>query len=85
MSAAMVWDRTGPKLYGDLYNSGLLVFPNRSILRRLTSALSVKEGVEVGIIKYLQLRVSNLNPRERLVNLTMEEVLKCNKKIIVKT
>lgn len=56
MSAAMVWERTSPKLYDDLYNSGLLVLPNRETLRRLTTELSVKEGLKVGTVKYLQLR-----------------------------
>jgi hypothetical protein len=74
MSAAMVWDRTSPKLYEDLFNSNLLVLPHRSTLRRLTSALSVKEGLEIGTIKYLSMRYNKLNPKERLVNLAMDEV-----------
>ena len=74
MNAAMVWDRTSAKLYDDLYTSSLLVLPHRSTLRRLTSALNVKEGLEAGTIKYLQLRISKLNPRERLINLAMDEV-----------
>ena len=75
MSAAMVWERTSPKLYDEMYNSGFFIPPNRETLRRLTKGLGVKEGLEVGTIKYLQLRVNKLNPRERLVNLAMDEVL----------
>ena len=62
-------------MYDDMYNSGLLVWPNREILRRLTTLLSGKEGLEVGTVKYLTLRVNKLNPREVLVNLAMDEVL----------
>ena len=51
MSAAIVWERTSPKLYDDMYNSGLLVLPNRETLRRLITGLSVKEGLEVGTVK----------------------------------
>ena len=65
MSAAMVWERTSRKLYDDMYNSVLFIQPNRETLRRLTTGLRVKEGLEVGTIKYLQLRVNKLNPRER--------------------
>ena len=62
-------------MYDEMYNSGFFILPNRETLRRLTTGLGVKEGLEVGPIKYLQLRVNKLNPRERLVNLAMYEVL----------
>ena len=74
MSLAVVWDRTSPKLYEDLYHSGVLVLPHRTTLRRLTSALSVKEGLEVGTVQYLKMRIAKLTARERLVNLAMDEV-----------
>ncbi|XP_043198377.1 uncharacterized protein LOC122368484 [Amphibalanus amphitrite] len=74
MSTAVVWSRTSPRLYEDMRSSGLLVLPHRVTLRRLTSALSVQEGLEIGTIKYLEMRVAKLSPRERLVNLAMDEV-----------
>lgn len=60
MSTAMVWYRTSPKLYDNLYNSDLLVLLHRLILRRLTFAFSTKKGQEVRTIKYLKLRISKL-------------------------
>lgn len=74
MSLAVVWDRTSPKLYEDLHHSGVLILPHKTTLRRLTSALSVKEGLEIGTVQYLKMRVDKLNARERLVNLAMDEV-----------
>ena len=74
MSLAVVWDRTSPKLYEDLCRSTVLVLPHRKTLRRLTSALSVREGLEIGTINYLKMRVARLSERERLVNLAMDEV-----------
>lgn len=74
MSLAVVWDRTSPKLYEELCRSGVLVLPNKSTLRRLTSALSVREGLEIGTVQYLKMRVAKLSMRERMVNLAMDEV-----------
>ena len=37
MSIALVWFRTSPKLYEDLYHSNLLILPHVSTLRRFTS------------------------------------------------
>ena len=74
LSAAMVWQRTSPKLYEDLRNCGLLILPHRVTLRRLTSALSVKEGLEIGTLKYLKMRVNKLSQLERVVDIAMDEV-----------
>ena len=74
LSAAIVWERTSPSLYEHLYNSHLLVLPHKSTLRRLTSALTVKEGLEAGTINYLKMRVSKLETKDKLVNLAMDEV-----------
>ncbi|KAF0287545.1 hypothetical protein FJT64_014052 [Amphibalanus amphitrite] len=74
MSLAVVWDRTSPKLYQDLCHSGVLILPHKTALRRLTSALSVREGLEAGTVQYLKMRIAKLNARERLVNLAMDEV-----------
>ena len=72
LCSAMVWDRTSPKLYEDLRASGLLLLPHKSTLRRLTSALSVREGFEIGTAMYLQMRADKLSPREKLVNIAMD-------------
>ena len=61
MSLAVVWDRTSPKLYEDLCHSGVVVLPHKTTLRRLTSALSVREGLEIGTVTYLKMRVAGLN------------------------
>ena len=74
MSTALVWSRTSPRLYEDMRSSGLLILPHRVTLRRLTSALSVQDGLEIGTMKYLEMRLAKLSPRERLVNLAMDEV-----------
>ena len=58
MSLAMVWDRASPKSYNDLYASGLFCLPSNQTLRRLTSALSVREGLEAGTVQYFKLRIS---------------------------
>lgn len=74
LGTAVIWSRTSPQLYEELRNSGLFILPHRSTLRRLTSALSVQEGLEIGTMKYLQMRNAKLTPRERIVNLAMDEV-----------
>ncbi|KAG0705131.1 hypothetical protein GWK47_024570 [Chionoecetes opilio] len=48
MTRAAVWDKTSPKLYQDLYNSGIMCLPGRAVLRRLTSALSVQSETREG-------------------------------------
>lgn len=74
MTRAAVWDRTAPKLYQDLCNSGIMCLPGRAVLRRLTSALCMKSGLEVGTMTYLKMRFSKLMPREHFVNLALDEV-----------
>lgn len=74
MTAAMVWYRTSPKLYNNLYSPGFLGLPHRTRIRRVTSVLSVKDGFKVGTMKYLEMRVAKLISREKLVNLAMDEV-----------
>ena len=74
MSLAMVWDRTSPKLYNDLYASGLFCLPSNQTVRRLTSALSVRGGLEDGTVQYLKMTISKLEQRDKLVNLAMDEV-----------
>ena len=74
MSTALVWSRTSPRLCEDMRSSGLLILPHRVTLRRLTSALSVQDGLEIGTIKYLEMRLAKLSLRGRLVNLAMDEV-----------
>ena len=63
---ALVWFRTSSKLYEDLYHSNLLILPHMSTLRRLTSALNLKEGLDPATIKYLSMRISKLNPKDKL-------------------
>ena len=43
-------------------------------MRRLTSALNLKEGLDPATIKYLSMRISKLNPKDKLVNIAMDEV-----------
>ena len=74
MSIALVWFRISPKIYEDLYHSNLLILPHMSTLRRLTSALNLKEGLDPATIKYLSMRISKLNPKDKLVNIAMGEV-----------
>ena len=45
-----------------------------STLRRLTSALNLKEGLDPATIKYLSMRISKLNPKDKLVNIAMDEI-----------
>ena len=73
MSLAVVWDRTSPKLYEDQCHSGVVILPHKTTLRRLTSALIVSEGLEIGTVTYLKMRVAGLNQRERLINLAMDD------------
>ena len=74
LGAAVIWDRISPKLYERLYTSTMLCLPHSKTLRRLTSALQVKVGLESGTMAYLGMRVEKLEPRERIVNLAMDEV-----------
>ena len=71
---AVMWDRTSPKLYQMMQQSGLFCLPHSKTLRRLTSALHVKDGLDSGTMAYLGMRVEKLNARERIVNLAMDEV-----------
>ena len=45
-----------------------------STLKRLTSALNLKEGLDPTKIKYLSMRISKLNPKDKLVKIAMDEV-----------
>ena len=74
LGAAVVWDRISPKLYETLYMSNMFCLPHSRTLRRLTSALQVNAGLDSSTMAYLGLRIEKLEPRERLVNLAMDEV-----------
>ena len=74
MTKAMVWERTSPKLYEELRNSGMICLPSKAVIRRLTSALSVAAGLDDGTMTYLKMRINKLSLRERLVNLALDEV-----------
>lgn len=77
LSNAVVWDRTSPKMYEMLQNSNMFCLPHSRTLRRLTSALLVRNGLDSATLAYLRLRIQKLEPRERLVNLAMDEVYTC--------
>ena len=55
-------------------NSPLFCLPHSRTLRRLTSALQVNSGLDDGTMTYLSMRMKKLEPRQRLVNLAMDEV-----------
>lgn len=74
MTMALIWEKTSPKLYQDICSSDVICLPSRSVLRRLTSALNVKAGLEEGTMTYLKMRFEKLEPRERLVNIALDEV-----------
>ena len=74
LSAAVVWDRISPKLYETLYMSKMFCLSHFKILQRLTLALQVNAGLDSSTMAYLGMRIEKLEPRERLVNLTMDEV-----------
>lgn len=71
---AVIWNRTSPKLYQAMHNSALFCLPHPRTLRRLTSALQPKSGLDSATMTYLGMRVGKLEPSERLVNLAMDEV-----------
>ena len=71
---AIIWDRTNPKLYEIMCNSALFCLPHSRTLRRLTSALQVNSGLDDGTMTYLSMRLKKVEPRQRLVNLSMDEV-----------
>lgn len=71
---AVIWDRTSPMLYEMMYNCAIFCLPHSRTLRRITSALQVKSGLDSATMTYLSMRVGKLEPRERLVNLAMDEV-----------
>lgn len=74
MANCMLWDRKSPGLYNKLYQSGIFMFPQRQTLRHLTSALAPKEGFNETTKKYLSMRISKLSDREKIVNLSFDEV-----------
>ena len=74
LSTAIVWDRVSPKLYQMIQGSPFLCMPHTRTLRRLTSALQVTTGLDCTTKSYLSMRISKLEPRERLINIAMDEV-----------
>ena len=74
LSTAIVWDRVSPKLYQMMQKSPFLCMPHTRTLRRLTSALQVDAGLDCTTKSYLSMRIATLEPRERLVNIAMDEV-----------
>ena len=71
---AVVWERSSPKLYDQLQRSALFCLPTSKTLRRLTSALQMGTGLDEATMAYLGMRVKTLGQRDRLVNLSMDEV-----------
>ena len=61
LSTAMIWARTSAKLYDDIQESGLMILPHKTTLRRLTSGLNVKEGLDEGTKTYMQMRINKLD------------------------
>ena len=74
MANCMLWERKSPGLYNKLNQSGIFMFPKRKTLRRLTSALTTKGGFDAATQKYPSMRISKLNDREKIVNLSFDEV-----------
>ena len=74
LGSAVIWDRISPKLYSVLQQSTMLCLPHSKTLRRLTSALQVSAGLDSATMTYLGMRLEKLQPRERLVNLAIDEV-----------
>ena len=67
-------ERTSPHLYKLLYCSDIFCLPHPKTLRTLTSALKVDSELSGPTMTYLKLRVDQLEPKDRLVNLAMDEV-----------
>ena len=74
LSNAVVWDRNSPKMYEILQKSALFCLSHSKTLRRLTTALQVKQGLDRTTMAYLEMRIKKLEPREPLVNIAMDEV-----------
>ena len=74
LSTAVVWDRISPKLYQMIQGSAFLCMPQPRTLRRLTSALQVSAGLDCATKTYLGMRIAKLEPRERPINISMDEV-----------
>lgn len=74
MGNAVIWDRTSPKMYEMLRNCPFFCLPHSKTLRRLTSSLEVKSGLDNLTMSYLKMRLDKLDPRERLINIAMDEV-----------
>ena len=74
LNIVIVWDRVSPMLYQMIQGSPFLCMPHARTLRRLTSALKVPSGLDSTAKSYLSMRIAKLEPRDRLINISMDEV-----------
>ena len=61
-------------MYKFLYSTDIFCLPQSKTLKRLTSALKVDSVLSGPTMTYLKLRVDQLEPKERLANLAMDDV-----------
>ena len=74
LSCSALWKNTSPALYRQILQNEVLTLPSKSLLEKLTSAFSVDSGMSDATERYLKMRFSKLNDREKVVNLIVDEV-----------
>jgi hypothetical protein len=74
LATAMMWQMTSPALYNQLRGEDVLSLPSVRHLKRLSSALTVDGTLSESTCNYLKIRLSTLEPRERVCAIILDEV-----------
>ena len=80
LSSAITWQLTSPALYKQLLNDNFLSLPSIQRLKCLSTALTVEKGLAKSTENYLKGRISNLEAREKIVLIMIDEVY-CEKRV----
>ena len=69
-----MWNSTSSSLYKQILNEGMITLPSTRTLYRLSFAITFGTGFTDSALKYIKLRMENLNQFERKMSILIGEV-----------
>ena len=69
-----MWNSSPSSLYKQILNEGVLNLPSLRTINRFSSAFNVDTGFTKSTLKYIQLRIQNINSYQRKMSIIMDEV-----------
>ncbi len=74
LAAATMWKTTSPALYKQLLLENVLSIPSIGHLSQLSKALTTETGMSNATVRYLKMRIGNIDNREKKIVLIGDEI-----------